>query len=146
MSLFLELCSVCIELQLVNPGAVECIVLVLCIAVKDNHAQASRTLQSLLNSEFIYYALTYLMELLRNPWTINIKGRALECDAGREEWRHSYKALGGCTSLKVQERLDTLPEIEYLVNDATEEWMCKDRDELVAAGVVLLRVVFWLTP
>eukprot|EP00826_Nyctotherus_ovalis_P030219 TRINITY_DN2403_c0_g2_i2.p3 TRINITY_DN2403_c0_g2~~TRINITY_DN2403_c0_g2_i2.p3 ORF type:complete len:144 (+),score=47.52 TRINITY_DN2403_c0_g2_i2:631-1062(+) len=143
MSLLLELCSVSIESRLVNPGIIECVVLVLCIAIKNKHEQASSTLHSLFNSEFLYYALTYLMELLKNPWIINIKRRALECDVGKGELRCSYKVLGGCTSVKVQEKLDVLPEIEYMVNGFTEEWMNKDRDELAAAGVVLLRVLFY---
>ena len=138
MTLLLQLSKICIENKLTNIGIIECIVLILCIAIKNKHKEVLEVLYRLLESEYVYYTVMYLQRLLMNPWIINIKARLYELESN--SFKYSYKVLGGCTSMMVQEKLGILPEIEYLIDNNIEYLLSQDRDELTAAGITLLLV------
>jgi len=132
-----------IESDNVNLPTMECIMVILCLCIKDNTVDILPLLISLLKSDYAKWAVDFLLDLVSNPCLLNIK--ILTDDTSKksnEAYKCSYKIISSSMSIRVSKYFKILSNVNLIATNKTIELIDQSREKLVSNGISIVEVTF----
>eukprot|EP00826_Nyctotherus_ovalis_P033135 TRINITY_DN26735_c0_g2_i1.p1 TRINITY_DN26735_c0_g2~~TRINITY_DN26735_c0_g2_i1.p1 ORF type:complete len:187 (+),score=36.34 TRINITY_DN26735_c0_g2_i1:150-710(+) len=130
-----------IESGNLNPLVAESIMIILGIAMKDKSVDVSSVVMGLMKSEYMKWAVEFLLEILSDPWLLAINILADDSPKKPNETpKYSYKISSDSMSIQVSNCLKALPEEDYVSNHNASELISQAREDFTVGGVCILEV------
>jgi len=132
-----------IESDKVNLPTIECIMVILCLCIKDKAANISSLLMSLLKSDYAKWAVDFLLDIVSNPCLLNIK--VLTDDTSKksnEAYKCSYKIIPSSMSIRVSKYFKILPNVKFIATNKIIELIDQSREKFVSNGIFIVEVTF----
>lgn len=130
-----------VESENLNALVAESIMIILSLAMKDRNVDVSSVVMSLVRSEYVKWAVEFLLEILNDPWLLTIS--ILPDDSPKkpnEVPKYCYKISSDSMSTQVNNCLKALPEEDCTNNQKASELINQAREDFTVGGVHVLEV------
>jgi len=137
------MCKASIEMDNIDTGVIEHIVIILCIATKYIPKNTLNVFEELLKTDYANFIAFFMIDILQDLNAIEIKARAVYQEEQFEEY--SYKLMVGTTSIITQEYLSQLSQRLYIDDAKSQEYIESARNRLGSGAVYLIGVMPCIT-